>query len=61
MPNQGFIGETSDAAREFISREFSRIHADEILENEFSILEKLISLKYVVFRHFEDIQSEIIL
>ena len=32
----------SDAARELISREFSRIATDEILENEFSILEKWI-------------------
>ena len=51
----------SDAARELISREFSRISADEILENEFSILEKLIFQKYVVLCHFEDIKSEIIL
>ena len=51
----------SDAARELISREFSRILGDEILENEFSILEKLIFQKYVVLCHFEDIQSEIIL
>ena len=32
----------SDAARELNSREFSRIPADQILENEFSVLEKLI-------------------
>ena len=51
----------SDAARELISREFSRISAGEIIENEFSILEKLIFQKYVVIRHFEDIRSEIIL
>ena len=47
----------SDAARELISREFSRIPADEILENEFSILEKLIFQKYVIIGHFEDIWS----
>ena len=51
----------SDAARELISRESSRISADEILENEFSILEKWIFQKYVVLCHFEDIQPEIIL
>ena len=31
---------TSDAARELISREFSRMNFKIILENEFSILEK---------------------
>ena len=47
----------SDAARELISREFSRISVNEILENEFCILEKLIFQKYVVVFHFEDFNN----
>ena len=48
----------SDAARELISREFSRMNFEIILENEFSILEKWRKYKSTLICRFGDSDEE---